>query len=342
MQNIPIPKLAASRHHDENNGPMTFAEWKAQRTAAAQALYNALPGPVDPPNVFEVHPYRHFQDNMPLRPACYLIGTAPPCSYLRENVPAMPAVYHGQIAIDGAHVGAAPDLSFYHGNQNSLWSALGFARETPEHVLEELRERNIRYDDILYSWSRMDFSSTMDQHLTDIVPNVDLLQDIWEREDRPFLWFTNSGVFNQGGVCLHVNQNDHGTPGRVMAHGQNVKAYNVFLRAWQEFGGRIWLRRSADQEWMEVSLANSMDIQANFCHRLRHELRIEWKREVREYPVLSGPSPAGGAAMQLVHHPLYQAWAAEQTPLPQFPTTAFKTHVYDIFLQWIQEHPANV
>jgi len=341
MQNFPLPKLAASRHHDENNGPMTYAEWKSQRTAAAQALYNALPGPVDPPNIFEVHPYRHFQDNMPLRPACYLIGTAPPCSYLRANVPAEPAVYHGQIAIDGACVGAAPDLNFYHGNLNSLWSALGFACETPEHVLEELKERNIRYDDILYSWSRMDFSSTMDKHLTDIVPNVDLLQDIWGREDRPFLWFTNSGIFNQGGVPLHANINKHGAPGQIMAHAGHVNAYNVFLRALQELGGRIWLRRHANEEWIEVLSANEQGLQ-EFNRLVQHELRIEWKGDVREYPVLSGPSPSRPAAMKLVQHPLYQAWAAEQNPLPQFPTTVFKTHVYNLFLHWIQGHPANV
>ena len=320
---------------------MTYAEWKAQRTAAAQALYNALPGPVDPPNVFEVHPYRHFQNNMPARPACYLIGTAPPCSYLRENVPAMPAVYRGQIAIDGAYVGAAPDLGFYHGNRNSLWSALGFACGTPKQVLAELRKRNIRYDDILYSWSRMDFSSTMDQNLTDIVPNVDLLQDIWGREDRPFLWFTNSGTFNQGGIRLHLNISEHGAPGQVKAHVSHVNAYNVFLRAWQELGGRIWLRRYANEEWIEVLLANGQGLQ-EFNRVVQHELRIEWQGDVREYPVLSGPSPSRAAAMQLVNHPFYLAWAAEQNPLPQFPTTAFKTHVYDLFLQWIQEHPANV
>ena len=101
------------------------------------------------------------------------------------------------------------------------------------------------------------------------------------------------------------------------------------------------MRRSADQEWMEVSLANEQGLR-EFTRLVQHELRIEWKGDVREYPVLSGPSPSRAAAMQLVNHPFYLAWAAEQNPLPQSPTTDFKTHVYDLFLQWIQEHPANV
>ena len=58
--------------------------------------------------------------------------------------------------------------------------------------------------------------------------------------------------------------------------------------------------------------------------------------------IFDGKSPSGQAAMQLVLHPLYLDWVAEQNPLPQFPTTVFKTHVYDSFLQWIQGHPANV
>ena len=339
MKNICIPKLAALRD-EADDGPMSYLEWQEQRAAAAEALCNALPGPVDPPNVFEVHPYRHFQDNMPARPACYVIGTAPPCSYLRANVSAEPAVYLGQIVIDGACVGAASDLSFYHGNKNSLWSALGFACDSPEDVMAELNERNIRYDDILYSWSRNNFSSTEDKDLTDIVPNVDLLQDLWGRKDRPFLWFTNSGIFNQGGVPLHVNLNAHGAQGRIMAHAGNVKAYNVFLRAWQELGGRIWLRRHAKEEWMEVLLANVQGL-AEFSFLVQHELRIEWKGDVREYPVLSGPSPAGAANRALAGHPLYQLWAAEQNLLPVTPTIAFKTHVYNQFLVWISEHPAN-
>jgi|GEM_PF-2174370 len=341
MTNIPIPKLAASRRNEENNGPMTYTEWKTQRTAAAQALYNALPGPIDPPNVFEVHPYRHFQNNMPAHPACYLIGTAPPCSYLRANVPAEPAVYQGQIVVDGACVGDAPALNFYHGNQNSLWSALGFACETPDDVLAQLKEHNIRYDDILHSWSRKNFGSTEDSHLTDIVPNVDVLQDLWGRQDRPFLWFTNSSIFNQGGVPLHLNHNQHGAQGQVKAHAANVKAYNVFLRAWQELGGRICLRRNANEEWIEVSLANVQGLK-EFSYLMRHELRIKWKGDVREYPVLSGPSPSRAAARRLKGHPLYQAWAAEQNPLPHSPTTVFRTHVYTRFLHWIKGHPANV
>ena len=207
--------------------------------------------------------------------------------------------------------------------------------------MAELNERNIRYDDILYSWSRNKFSSTEDKDLTDIVPNVDLLQDLWGRKDRPFLWFTSSGIFNQGGVPLHVNHNVRGAKGQVKAHAENVKAYNVFLRAWQELGGRVWMRRHADEEWMEVSSANRQKLNVNFRYRMEHDLRIEWNGDVREYPVLSGPSPSGAANRRLSGHPLYQLWAAEQNPLPQTPTTAFKSHVYNQFLAWISEHPAN-
>lgn len=339
MKDIRIPKLAAYRD-EANSGPMTYLKWKEQRAAAAQALYNALPGPVYPPNVFEAHPYQRFQGRMPVRPACYLIGTAPPASYLRTKVPAVLGAYQHPIVIDTAQVGAAPYLNFYHGNQNSLWSALEFVCDTPEEVLAELNRRKIRYDDILYSWSRRDFNSPADTNLTDMVPNVDLLEDLWDRNDQPFLWFTNSGIFNQGGVPLHANQNMHGGQGRVMAHGMYMKAYNVFLRAWQELGARIWLRRDADEDWIEVSLANAVEL-ANFSFLLRHELRIEWKGDVREYPVLSGPSPAGAANIRLGGHPLYQAWAAEQNPLPHPPTKAFKNHVYNQFLGWIADHPAN-
>lgn len=337
MNQVIIPKLAASRS-EQNAGPMTYLEWKEQRQLAANQLYQALPGPVLPPLVFEAHPYKmKYQPLMPKRPKCYLIGTAPPATYLCGKAP---AGNKNPILIDGKRVVAEPGLEFYHGNRNSLWSALRFPCGTPQQVLSELNCRNIRYDDILFSWSRKDFSSADDKHLTDIIPNVDLLMDLWDRRDRPFLWFTNSRVFNKPGVNIYLKRSQFGTRGMVKAHGGDLTAHNVFLRAWQECGARLWLRKQDKEQWVEVCAMNSKQLKS-FRYLLRHELRIELDGLEREYQVLTGPSPSSAASRQMKNNPRFQDWYVQQAHPANRPTLKFRSDVYRQFMDWISAHWAD-
>ncbi len=346
MRNHPIPKLAA--HWPEpNNGPMSYNAWMEQRTAFANALIAALPGPVNTNLPFEVHPYTHYQGQMPRNPKCYIIGTAPPASYLRSKVQGHDGMYPGPIVINGDQVGSAPNMLFYHGNVNSFWQAIGFPVITVEGILAQLNQRNIRYDDILHSWSRPRISSSNDQDLKDIVANVPLLEDVWSRTDSPYLWFTNSGVFNQSGIPIHNNANANGGPGRVMAHNMNMKAYNVFLRAWQELGAEVYVREVGNHHWIQIHAGNAV-VLGGFNYKMQHELRIEFNGEnpsglqgVRSYPVLTGPSPARQAGLQMAQNPLYQAWSEGLAVVPANPTNAFRNHVYNQFFDWIAAHPAQ-
>jgi hypothetical protein len=284
---------------------------------------------------------------MPHNPKCFIIGTAPPASYLRSTVPGQEGMYLGPIVIDGDPVGPPPQLLFYHGNVNSFWQAIEFPETTIEGVLTALNELNIRYDDILSSWSRTTISSSNDTDLKDIVPNVGLLEEIWNRTDAPYLWFTNSGVFNQSGIPIHNNHNANGTVGRVMAHDMNMKAYNVFLRAWQELGAAVFVRKTANEKWIHLN-AQNRDTLSQFNYAKEHEVRIVFMDAhpsglsgERVYPVLTGPSPAAQAGLQMARNPMYQAWLAAIPEVPNNPTTKFRNFVYREFFRLIAAHPAD-
>ena len=337
FQDINIPKLSSFRA-EMNQGPMTYRDWKRQRLESVGDLYNALPGPIQNASVFEVHPYQDlYQPRMPQDPACYIIGTAPPASYMRAKVPGFNGFYDGQIEIDGKCLGSAPNLLFYHGNVGSFWDAIGFQANTVESILATLNHRKMRYDDICFSWSRCDFRSPADSDLTDIVPNIDLLEDVWNRLDKPFLWFTNSGVFGANGIPIHQNQNLQGSPGKVMSHRNNVTAYNLFLRAWQELGAEVSVRPSVQDDWVKLCV-NNVRLLENTRHLIAHELRIQFRGSAREYPVLSGPSPSRVANRQLGNHRLYHEWCDAQGIKRNGNVANFKTHVYAGFLETIAEN----
>lgn len=333
------------------DGLQYFQEWELSRGFDPTELNGSMPGPVELPHLFEVHPYREkFQRQMPLKPSCYIIGTAPPASYLRNEDLNSGTEYKGPIVIGGKEVGSAPKLYFYHGNKNSFWDAIGFSSETIEEIMSALRIRNIRYDDILLSWSRKDFSSTDDKDLTDIIPNMYLLMDIWRRDDSPFLWFTSSPVFGKKGIKIHANKRKiyKGLPeqqtlnerGKVICHDTDLSPYTIFLRAWQEAGAIVFLRLNQNQDWVELNVENKQRI-SRLNETLRHDLKIEWKGGTRSYSVLTGPSPSRLAAQKMPENNLYQKWLNDARHISDTPTTAFKNYVYNQFLDWIAEHPSN-
>lgn len=342
MRNKVIPKLAAY-WPEPINGPMSYNNWMEQRTAFANALIAALPGPVNTDLPFETHPYSRLQLEMPSNPKAYIIGTAPPASYLRSMVPGVAGAFEGEMSINGQSVGAAPNLNFYHGNESSFWTAIGFACGDVTEVMAELSSRNIRYDDMLRSWSRKSMSSPSDSDLCDIVLNMALLEDVWQREDKPILWFTNSDTFNKPGIPVCKRNGRNGQAGEVSI--SSAKAYNLFLRAWQMLGASLAVRDEPGDAWLSINARNATHLKS-FNYKTYHELQVSFPENSefagqRFYPVLTGPSPSGQASIQLSSNAVYQAWLRGFDTPPTTPTSAFRTDVYNGFLDLIAHHPAT-
>lgn len=335
LTNTLIPKLC-QQTAEQNPGHQTFGQWMAQRQQNADFIRNSLPGNVIAEQPFEVHPYLHYRAAMLPNPAAYLIGTAPPASYLRSQVAHQPG---HQMQVNGEDIGAAPIIDFFHGNAGSLWAHLNFNFETIEAILAELGQRCIVYSDVLASWSRNSITSTSDSDLTDLIIHVPLFEELWQRDDSPILWFTSSGVYNQAGIPLHLNQNQNGGFGRVQCHANNMKTHNVFLRGWQELGAELAVSLGAGQPW--IPIAPGQPGLADFHHLLTHKLRVTIEGKAREFDVLTGPSPAGQANLRMANHPLYQEWLAAQPQIEGPPTNAFRQYVYQNFIAQIDERCQN-
>ena len=122
-----------------------------------------------------------------------------------------------------------------------------------------------------------------------------------------------------------------------MSHRNNVTAYNLFLRAWQELGAEVSVRPSVQDDWIKLCV-NNVQLLENIRHLIAHELRIQFRGTAREYPVLSGPSPSRLANLQLSNHPLYHEWCDAQSIERNGNVANFKTHVYAGFLETIAKN----
>lgn len=277
----------------------------------------------------ELHPYLHYRAQMVERPRLYIIGTFPPASYLVNQL-GVP------VTVNGAMVAEGPAMNFFHGNVNALWNVMpGFPDDPPtvQACLDFLEQHNAVYSDIIFSCGRTGIDATADIAIRNILVNNPLLVEVSGRDNKPCLWFTSSGVFNQGGINVHVNNGAHANhvPGNVNVQG--AQAYNLFLRALQDEGWSLAVRDVGDEDWIQIVPANA-DVLAAFNYRLVHELQLRQNGVTLEYRVLTGPSPAGQAAMQMGGNPNYQAWVNDVhggVP-PQPPTPHFRTYVYSSFL----------
>lgn len=255
------------------------------------------PQPVEEPLPVEYHPYETARTSMPDIPNGYLIGTAPTASHylLRLSIP--------RLIVNGDKVDKRPKIDFAHGNKCTFWHALGLQPQSAGDVVDWLNEANLVYADIFSSWTRRKISDTEDKHLTNIIVNVPLIEEITMRADQPPLWFNTASVFNSGGLAVHSTG---ASQGKV-----NVKkhpgSYNFFLRGLQELGFKVAIRRNHADAWTSVDQRNGQAL-AQFRHLEQHEIMIEGMGTTRQYPVLSAPSPSAAANLSLTNHPNCVAW----------------------------------
>lgn len=268
----------------------------------------------------EIHPYLDkYKKDMLTNPAGVIIGTFPPASYLipdfKITQPELTIVM-----VNGETLCTPPQLNFYHGNKNSLWTFIeGCSTTSVKDIIQFLQEKNWAYADIIYSCSRKKITNTKDADLQNVIPNVELIHYLLNTESITHLWFTSSGTFNKKGIEVSKNGLVNITGGQ---------AYNMFLRTLQILGYQPKVSKNK-VDFCDISTCNKQTLISIFKHITCHYLKFKNKT----FTVYTGPSPSQGTNTSLVCQPNYKKWRKKpENTNVLIPTTAYRRHIFSQFL----------
>lgn len=349
FREIPIRKLAPywPLNDDDQRTYVEHLEHRIELNAAVMADIQQGNGRAANPAVsFELHPYlEKYEGRMPDSPICYIIGTAPPSNYLRTSLENSGRLTSARpLLVNGKAIKGRPILDFYHGNENSLWHFLGVSPLTINGICEFLNNRKIKYVDVVKSWGRKDITSPEDAGLTDILPNIPLFEELWDRPDETILWFTSAGIALSGGLKFHrkrrapykkhfKEQRQIDEYGLVICHDADLSPFNLFLRTWQELGATIKVRKTPGDDWVLLN-----DFLYPECTRL-HQLLIQFDQFAgspkKIFSILTGPSPSRNANRGLGNSTCYARWKSKFPNKPQ-STDIFRRDIYSAFLNIIE------
>lgn len=243
-QNIDTLKgLFPVQNFDENN----LAHLDQLHQLSIQSIVNnggALP--IIPP--FEKHPYLEPFD-VNTTATGLMIGTFPPITYLCSQFNLANLTYNNQAF-------NAPILHYFHGNRGSLWQytpiefnqiLLRTQAEQPQMIRNALREAGVLYSDIIkYTQRKLNGNKydAGDKNLTNIIPNSDIFNLLFNSQSINRIYFTNASffvgsnpLFNRDGT-LKLKEND---------------AFGLFIKAALDEGINVEYQLWNSNEWIEIN-----------------------------------------------------------------------------------------
>ena len=277
-------------------------------------------------NPTEIHPYVGYRKLMKEKPGGFIIGTFPPASYLRCQHINDTVIGNRKFKIDSIEVPESPQLSFFHGNKNSMWEYLNISDFSIHAIIDFLNRKDWVYSDIIYSCCRNKITDVEDKHLKNIIPNFALIDEIIESKDGTSLWFNTSSIYNSKGLNIYKTT----YPNKVNC--RYVQAYNIFLRTLQELGYEISLRLNESDKWIEVKSENLKVIAQKFRFLLYHQLKINYKC----FNVFTSPSPSNSASQSFVRNRIYKNWIngkSKNKTIPKKPTLDFRKEVFSAIVE---------
>jgi hypothetical protein len=297
----------------------------ASNAAFVAGLAPGIILPNNPP--VEQHPY----DNPAARQDFekYIIGTFPPISYLKDH----PNTAGGNIFYpDGNNMGA-PNIPFYHGNDESLWkkavfaasghlaayNALGNNRNAKQLFIQNwLIENKINIADIIQNATRKAYTY-QDKDLKNIIFNTTLIGELIKSDKDLTLLFNTSPVFNTQGFKVNMN----GTISRTQD-----TSFGLTLLALEAIGFKIsfdWIN-PIPMGWVTLNVANAVLLRENLVNKCIIKVKLEAtsksdakgfkiENSSKEFTCVFGPSPAGNAAIPLPTNLIYQNAVAQFGPM---------------------------
>ena len=231
------------------------------------------------------------------------------------------SVGNRKFKIDSIEVPESPQLSFFHGNKNSMWEYLNISDFSIHAIIDFLNRKDWVYSDIIYSCCRTKITDVKDKHLKNIIPNFALIDEIIESKDGTSLWFNTSSIYNSKGLNIYKTK----YPNKVNC--KDVQAYDIFLRVLQELGYEISLRLNESDQWIEVKFDNHAVIAHKFRFLLYHQLKIDDKH----FNVFTSPSPSNSASTSFPSNKIYKNWKSAKLKnkiTPKKPTIDFRKEIF--------------
>lgn len=293
-------------------------------------------GGVLPPNhPFEIHPYLN---EFPLQNyEKYIIGTFPPISYLKDH-PNPLAPLLAVLNYPGGGGISAPWIPFYHGNRGNQWEYLlnpveyaalvaivpGLINppvnrvDAKNYLIKFLITNKINYSDIIRSCQRAVYNAN-DIGLHNICINKDIICHILNNDNANEILFNTGSSFGVTGLQIHQNINPYGAPGMVNV--RRTSSFDLFVRGCQEIGLKVEVRiihgPGINFPWTPINLAAPhLHNKVIFEMRLSGNINIDDCNfnGVREYTVITGPSPSRQAERGVAGNANFIAWNALQPP----------------------------
>jgi hypothetical protein len=301
-----------------------------------------------PPNIpFELHPYKAEHPLMDF--SRYIIGTFPPISYVLDHPMVLAAGIQNLFRPNDGNVINPPNVPIYHGNQiGGMWrylltpdqwelfnialAGVGGRIAAKNFLMNSLTVNEVNYGDIIDSAQRNDYMAA-DSGLFNICPNVDLICHILRNPKARTVLFNTSSTFGVGGLQLNAL-------GQVVVNNGATRAFDIFIRQCQEMGFEIQLSvpiGAGAFGWTNLNLLEPNQRSGKLIFRIKIINPIGNRKDSACFPagsekeleVITGPSPAKQALIQLGGNPVYQNYLNAN---PQATPRLFVSYVHQNFL----------
>ncbi len=327
--------LLINRNLHSGNIHSESAEIAADLTAfKEQIIYGIQSGqaqlPINPG--FEKHPYKGLLTNSDTPK--YIIGTFPPISYLIDTLQAEGQVIEQLTQPTAPHQTISkPQIPFFHGNVNALWSVLltpaelgemrGFLptnrKVARQYLIDKLNTIGVYYDDVILATQRKlgglgephnNLGYTYeDVNLKNICPDIDLVQKVLNHQMLDVVCFTNGATFrsgNNGGLQFYTQVNRQG-----LIKTGNADALSLFLRTCQDLGLNIEMRCLPFFDWTPVHQLTAVQKRTKLIFELRISKTLKitipalQSFQQKEFTAITPYSPAAHGTIET--HPIVLA-----------------------------------
>jgi hypothetical protein len=240
-----------------------------------------------------------------------VIGTMPPIDYMTSQI-GLP-----MIANPVGNNKSQPHVDFFHGNMLPLWDFSADAILTTAlsnyrlnninrvnllaNAQTYLTRNSISITDVIISCQRNSIDA--DDDFSNIDLNVPLIDELCNTDHNiEILIFTNSGTNGVEGIKIYQNGVRNG---QINISKQD--AFSLFLRACQINGVNIEIQLHGTVEWQSIAVFNILCLKANTRNKILFRLRLSTNNnQIREFTIITLPSPSGNARRGLLNNKIYQ------------------------------------
>jgi hypothetical protein len=279
-------------------------------------IFNNQIGNIDA-NPIEKHPYNNQFENSEENDFIVL-GTMPPFSYVTESstLPIFPSILcQTQVGINRIeeiyrknYNQIRPNILYYYGNVGSFWDYVPNYNQ-PFNLYscidwQENFKTNI--SDIISFCQRADLTSPSDSNLYNIIPNVDIINNILDSKKIGTILFTS------------------GYPTLDYLNNNKTSTFSIFFKTLNSLGFNYLFQTYGNI----IDTDNNIEI---VIGKGLFHLILEYNGKTKFITIICLPSPSGQAARVMHHHPFWNNWALQfPNNLPVTPTTEFRRNIYEL------------